>query len=245
MAILTEEQRAQGRAVSAKNRAERKAAAASGPSLADVMAAITNLVTRVESVEKRSSQQSSAQFVPMRPAEGPLRPVTFGQATAGLDGKGNDSRTGGDVIEFLTATGQPAGTYPLYSVGQRVRLRPDVHHGTRVAKRVRLKEEDGTPAVDKDGKPIFTREITLVSWGQVLAKSLPFKCVVKIGRDKVCGGVFRPNEPCSRCGAGPEVAKVFWVTKDGGWKYKVRVPGLSQSSNIGQDVLEHEIEAVG
>ena len=228
---------AKGREIAAQNRAAGKAPKAT---LDDVMKALIDLSGRVAAVESKPTPQAGPAYVPMQAPVGPPRPA---EAWKGLDGtEGRERRDAGGLLEMRTIDDREAQTFPRFAAGQRVKVKLDKHHGTASSKRTRLIEEDGTPGIDDQGRPVFERSFTYLTWGQVIDRIQTFRCQTLMGKTR-CGQPYRPNTICQRCGSGPEVLKILWSDKEGIWKYKVRVPGLTQ--RLGDGFLEDELEAIG
>lgn len=88
--------------------------------------------------------------------------------------------------------------------------------------------------------PDSTREMSSTSWGDILTRMGTIKCPTKVGRS-TCRTSIQVGERCPRCGVGPTIKGVRFLSKAGEWKYIVRVPGLTQRQGLGDGFAQSEL----
>jgi len=121
----------------------------------------------------------------------------------------------------------PGYPRPRFRPGDRVLVLEDVHHGTGKAHKTRIIEEDGSKAVDDEGRPLFERTVEYLTWGQVFKKVGQVRCP-RIDGLAPCPTAIPVNSICPYCGHGPEILSVEFMHEDGQWAYRVRIPGMGE-----------------
>lgn len=140
--------------------------------------------------------------------------------------------------------------YPThFDAGDRVRLRPDVVRGGRIVETEIVRNQNG--------KYVKTlRTIVPMTIGERLAFAVdpesgdltprrPLVCdrPVNMGgkRPVKCQAKYMAGEECPRCGDGPTVKALQFLSKDMEWKYRVVVPGFTgdRGDGFSQSELLH------
>lgn len=181
-----------------------------------VRAANAPLLERLDKLERATPQQYRAMPpIPMEPRAPTLRE---------LEGKSQ-----GRMDYPMTVGGVPLNSQELdryqqrFRVGSTFRINPDVVACSIVTRETvqGINPRTGKPHLD-----VETREET---WGEVLARlnaNGPRRCQNRQGKRR-CPGVFLVGDSCPGCGLAPRITRVFWLDKEGTWKYAGIVPGLS------------------
>jgi hypothetical protein len=201
----------------------------------DLVALIQDLAAQVASLkdEVKQTKRGQSQFVPM---QGSVRPASPREEIP-------RGRMEGSTVLPITGGGTRLNDEQLrtyrqeFFPGDRVRIRRDVtREGCgKVTKR--------TPILNMNGQITgYEREITPVSWGELLDKIGPIRCQTEDRNKQRCRGVFQVNDGCPVCGAGPTVHKVRYLSKFGEWKYVVRAPGLTGRENLGDGFHQYDLE---
>lgn len=207
---------------------------------------LTALLTRLS--EQVGSLASKVEAIESRPQVGrmqtmdPMLSPALGLNRAYRVRPGDDARVlSSDSIPH-GADSHPLGPgypRPRFRPGDLVRIIEDVHHGTGKATKKRIKEEDGSGAVDDEGRPLFERTITYLNWGQVLSKIGYVRCP-RVEGQPACPEMIAVNTHCAWCRHGPEVLSVEFCHEDGQWAYRVRIPGLT--GPYGEVLVDAELE---
>jgi hypothetical protein len=88
--------------------------------------------------------------------------------------------------------------------------------------------------------PESVRDHSSKTWGEILTRLGTIACPTKVGR-RTCQTAMQVGEPCRRCGVGPTIKGVRFLSKQGEWKYIVRVPGLTQRQGLGDGFAQSEL----
>lgn len=210
------------------------------PMLMDLLQGISGQIasfgTRLEALEARPEIGRVQRQDPMNmPALNLNR--TFQPRPGGGAGVGDHNQIPHGADSHPVGPGSPR---PRFRPGDLVTIREEVHHGTGRATKTRVKESDGTPAVDDEGRPVFERSITYIPWGEVLGPLRYVRCP-RLEGTAPCPDLVLVNRHCPYCRHGPVVMSVEFMHEDGQWCYRVRVPGLT-STPYGEVLVDAEIE---
>lgn len=228
----------------------RQGADSSAPSVSPDLTALLTMLS--EQVAAQTAQMATlaakVETIESRPQVGQMRPMDPQLSPALGLGRTYKARPGNGAgvgdLEWMAhgADSHPIGPgypRPRFRPGDLVRIIPDVHHGTGKAVKKRIKEEDGSSAVDDEGRPVFERTITYLNWGQVL-KKIGFVRCPRVEGQPACPELIAVNTHCSYCRHGPEIMSVEFMHEDGQWAFRVRVPGLT--GPYGEVMVDAEIE---
>lgn len=137
----------------------------------------------------------------------------------------------GTVAANMSAGDERAGSRQLPISSRGLRLHDDVFRQFdqlyQPGQQVRINRD-----VIRDGasKP----------WGEILDKLGTVNCPTKVGRT-TCRTPMMVGGACPRCGVAPTVQCIYYLDKQGEWKYGVRVPGLTQRQGKGQAFAQSEL----
>lgn len=224
--------------------------------LQDMTSRFQRLEARVEATEARTPRvRVATPEVKEQSARQALKDMGRGEQRSGAGSFPTDNRQ------------QPAPTKPLYREHQMVAIRRGVtREGVGVVMcRTKLIAPDGTVLSERveevaksdqakrkastqileDGRELQrSYEVRPLTWGQIIERmpgGSSMRCGTKLEGGFECGARVLIGDVCASCGIGPQIIdgrRKF--TRFGGWKYKVRVPGLTRVDGF----YEQEIEAV-
>jgi hypothetical protein len=213
-----------------------------------ILKAIQDLGARVDAIQAEAAANAarSPRFAPMQREVKPLQPDARPDARAHLKGLLPGGERAGSQQVPVDSRGQRVDTRQFrqaFRPGQTVRINREASRGS-----CKVVNHPAQFTADDAGKQHLVtparRELIPLSWGDVLdglSGGGVITCPTKLDDGgAVCGERVAVGEPCPQCGAGPTIKSARMLTKQGEWKYVVRVPGLTR--HAGDGFLEMELE---
>jgi hypothetical protein len=211
-----------------------------------ILKAIQDLGSRVDALQAEQAQAAarSPRFAPMQREVKPLQPDTRPDARGHLVGmRAGGERSGSEQVP-VDYHGQRVDTRQFrqaFRAGQAVRINREASRGS-----CKVINHPAQFVADDAGKQHLVtparRELIPLTWGQVLdglSGGGIITCPTRLDEGgATCGERVAVGELCPACGAGPTVKSARMLTKQG-WKYVVRVPGLTR--HAGDGFMEWEI----
>ncbi len=211
--------------------------------MGDILKAIQDISGRVDVIAAEQAR-ATPRFTPTTREVKPLQPER-NDAKAMLKGMRAGEGRDGDRQLPVDYKGRRVDTNHFrqaFRPGQTVRINREASRGT-----CRVINHPAQFTADETGKQHLVtparRELIPLTWGEVidgLSGGGFITCPTKLDEGgATCGERVKVGDVCSECGAGPTIRNPRHLTKQGEWKYMVRVPGLTR--HAGDGFLEYEL----